>query len=56
VSELFSAPEEDRRVYQSADTRQHQQILDQRMHDLLVKHGLRLRLGGAIYHRQREES
>jgi DNA repair photolyase len=46
LSELSSAPEEVRRVYQSADTRQHRQILDQMVHDLLVKHGLSVRLGG----------
>lgn len=52
LSELSSAPEEVRRVYQSADTRQHRQILDQMVHDLLIKHGLSVRLGGAIYHKQ----
>ena len=51
LSELSSAPEEVRQVYQSADTRQHRQILDQMVHDLLVKHGLRARLGGAIHHK-----
>lgn len=54
LSELSSALEEVRRIYQSAYTRQHRQILDQMVHDLLVKHGLRARggLGGAIYHKQ----
>jgi DNA repair photolyase len=50
LSELADAAEDIRRVYQSADTRPHRQILDQMVHDLLVKHNLRLRMGEAIYH------
>ena len=52
LAELSSASEDIRRVYQAADTRQHRQVLDQMLHDLLVKHGLRARggTGGAIYH------
>ena len=50
MCELSSASEDIRRVYQSADKRPHRQILDQMVHDLLVKHGLRLRMGEAIYH------
>ena len=54
LAELASAPADIRRVYQDADTRRHRAILDQMVHDLLVKHGLRARggLGGAIYHKQ----
>jgi DNA repair photolyase len=50
LSEMSSASADIRQVYQSADTRQHRQMLDQMVHDLLVKHGLRLRMGEAIYH------
>ena len=50
LSELSGAAPDIRQVYENADTRQHRQILDQMVHDLLVKHGLRLRMGEAIYH------
>ena len=49
---LENAPENIRKVYESADTEPHRQALDRIVYKLLEKHGLRIRLNGVIYHKK----
>lgn len=56
LRELGNVPEQMRAVYEGANTAEHRQALGKIVDALLRKHGLKVRLGGAIYHPEMKPS
>jgi hypothetical protein len=48
--ELLDQPEDVRVTYERAKTEEHREVLGQMVAELVDKHGLGVRFGGAMYH------